>query len=116
MREAEKEKAELAAVLAMQSQDVEGNVSGLREVGEEHTEYIQEGEEIDLDGLLGPSIPYDRAMSPDPFDTLSREDQDLEVVDQWEDWAEIVRFTMAIDRPLFYREEIDSLLTLTSLN
>ncbi|KAK3847791.1 MAG: mid region of cactin-domain-containing protein [Linnemannia gamsii] len=90
MREAEKEKAELAAVLAMQSQDVEGNVSGLREVGEEHTEYLQEGEEIDLDGLMGPSIPYDRAMSPEPFDTLSREDQDLVVVDQWEDWAEIL--------------------------
>ncbi|KAK3837001.1 MAG: cactus-binding C-terminus of cactin protein-domain-containing protein [Linnemannia elongata] len=90
MREAEKEKAELAAVLAMQSQDVEGNVSGLREVGEEHTEYIQEGEDIDLDGLLGPSVPYDRAMSPEPFDTLSREDQDFEVVDQWEDWAEIL--------------------------
>ncbi|KAF9118506.1 hypothetical protein BGW39_001122 [Mortierella sp. 14UC] len=90
MREAEKEKAELAAVLAMQSQDVEGNVSGLREVGEEHTEYLQDGEDIDLDGLLGPSIPYDRAMSPEPFDTLSREDQDLEVVDQWEDWAEIL--------------------------
>ncbi|KAF9902243.1 hypothetical protein EC991_005153 [Linnemannia zychae] len=90
MREAEKEKAELAAVLAMQSQDVEGNVTGLREVGEEHTEYLPEGEDVDLDGLLGPSIPYDRAMSPEPFDTLSREDQDLEVVDQWEDWAEIL--------------------------
>ncbi|KAG0271592.1 hypothetical protein BGZ95_000587, partial [Linnemannia exigua] len=90
MREAEKEKAELAAVLAMRSQDVEGNVSGLREVGEEHTEYLQEGDEIDLDSLMGPSIPYDRAMSPEPFDTLSREDQDLQVVDQWEDWAEIL--------------------------
>lgn len=98
MREAEKEKAELAAVLAMQSQDVEGTVSGLREVGEEHTEYIQEGEDIDLDSLLGPSVPYERAMSPEPFDTLSREDQDLEVVDQWEDWAEIVSFSAAVVR------------------
>ncbi|KAF9092950.1 hypothetical protein BGX23_003783 [Mortierella sp. AD031] len=90
LREAEKEKAELAAVLAMQSQDVEGTVAGLREVGEEHTEYLQDGDDIDVDALLAPAVPYDRAMSPEPFDTLSREDQDLVVVDQWEDWAEIL--------------------------
>ncbi|KAG0348820.1 hypothetical protein BG004_004079 [Podila humilis] len=29
-------------------------------------------------------------MSPEPIDTLSREDASLAVVDQWEDWAEIL--------------------------
>ncbi|KAG0201193.1 hypothetical protein BGX28_005915 [Mortierella sp. GBA30] len=90
LREAEKEKAELAAVLAMQTQDVEGDVRGLRELREEDVEFAQDDLENDTSGLMAPTVAYERAMSPEPVDTLSREDQNLAVVDQWEDWAEIL--------------------------
>ncbi|KAF9917837.1 hypothetical protein BX616_011135 [Lobosporangium transversale] len=90
LREAEKEKAELAAVLAMQTQDVEGDVSGLRELLDDEAELAPDDNDQDMDGLNTPALPYDRAMSPEPVDTLSREDQSLAVVDQWEDWAEIL--------------------------
>ncbi|KAF8917509.1 hypothetical protein BGZ58_005108, partial [Dissophora ornata] len=86
LREAEKETAELAAVLAMQSQEVEGDVSALRALNDQDMELAQDDEDQDMQPA---SIPYDRAMSPEPFDTLAREDQNLTVVDQWEDWAEI---------------------------
>ncbi|KAI1289015.1 hypothetical protein EDD11_009449 [Mortierella claussenii] len=87
--EAERERAELAAVLAMQSQEVEGNVNGLRSLGEEDMELAQDDDQ-DMEGLTTPALPYDRAMSPEPEDTLAREDQNLVIVDQWEDWAEIL--------------------------
>ncbi|KAI8597268.1 mid region of cactin-domain-containing protein [Dissophora ornata] len=87
LREAEKETAELAAVLAMQSQEVEGDVSALRALNDQDMELAQDDEDQDMQPA---SIPYDRAMSPEPFDTLAREDQNLTVVDQWEDWAEIL--------------------------
>ncbi|KAG0310393.1 hypothetical protein BGZ99_000409 [Dissophora globulifera] len=77
LREAEKKKAELAAVLAIQTLDVEGDVSGLRPLVGEDTEHAQNDE--------------DQEMHPEPFDTLSREDQNLAVVDQLDDWAEIKR-------------------------
>ncbi|KAF9997914.1 hypothetical protein BGZ65_006531 [Modicella reniformis] len=89
LREAEKEKAELAAVLAMQSQDVEGDVSALGEMNGGGTEFPSDDVDQDMDDASG-SVPYDRAMSPEPLDTLAREDQQLIVVDQWEDWAEIL--------------------------
>ncbi|KAF9110972.1 hypothetical protein BGX27_005572 [Mortierella sp. AM989] len=88
LREAEKEKAELAAVLAMQSQDVEGDTSAIDRMDDQDMEAIQD--DIDQDMGLSPAVPYDRAMSPEPEDTLAREDQNLVVVDQWEDWAEIL--------------------------
>ncbi|KAG0036209.1 hypothetical protein BGZ82_004533 [Podila clonocystis] len=90
MREAEKEKAELAAVLAMQTQEVEGDTSNLRHGGiEEETDMGQN--DLDVDMLASTNaVPYDRSMSPEPIDTLSREDSSLAVVDQWEDWAEIL--------------------------
>ncbi|KAG0325958.1 hypothetical protein BGZ99_010331 [Dissophora globulifera] len=87
LREAEKEKAELAAVLAMQTLDVEGDVSGLRPLAEEDTEFAQDDEDQEMQSV---AVPYDRAMSPEPFDTLTREDQNLAVVDQLDDWAEIL--------------------------
>ncbi|KAF9182681.1 hypothetical protein BGZ50_004778 [Haplosporangium sp. Z 11] len=90
LREAEKEKAELAAVLAMQSQDVEGDISALREARDEDMEEASGDVDDDMNGLTAPTISYDRAMSPEPFDTLSREDQSLAVLDQWEDWADIL--------------------------
>jgi hypothetical protein len=89
LREAEKEKAELAAVLAMQAQDVDGDMAASSEMNTSDTE----DPEDDLDQEMGEaptSVPYDRAMSPEPFDALAREDQNLAVVDQGEDWAEIV--------------------------
>ncbi|KAG0335902.1 hypothetical protein BG000_007131 [Podila horticola] len=90
MREAEKEKAELAAVLAMQVQEVEGDTSNLRHGGiEEEADMGQD--DLDVDMLASTiAVPYDRSMSPEPIDTLSREDSSLAVVDQWEDWAEIL--------------------------
>ncbi|KAI7820999.1 mid region of cactin-domain-containing protein [Gamsiella multidivaricata] len=90
LKEAEKEKAELAAVLAMQTLDVEGDVRGLREINEDDIEYAQEDEDLGMDGVAPSAVPYDRAMSPEPFDTLAREDQNLAIVDQWDDWAEIL--------------------------
>lgn len=92
MREAEKEKAELAAVLAMQTLDVEGDVSGLRPLDEQDVEYVQDEEDLEMSS----AIPYDRAMSPEPVDTLAREDQNLAIVDQWDDWAEIVSLSAFI--------------------
>ncbi|KAG0067741.1 hypothetical protein BGZ93_006604 [Podila epicladia] len=90
MREAEKEKAELAAVLAMQTQEVDGDTSNLRHGGiEEEADMGQD--DLDVDMLASANaVPYDRSMSPEPIDTLSREDSSLTVVDQWEDWAEIL--------------------------
>ncbi|KAF9388851.1 hypothetical protein CPC16_006211 [Podila verticillata] len=90
MREAEKEKAELAAVLAMQTQDVEGDTSNLRHGGlEEEADMGQDDLDVDMSANTI-AVPYDRSMSPEPIDTLSREDSSLTVVDQWEDWAEIL--------------------------
>lgn len=90
LREAEKEKAELAAVLAMQTQEVEGDTSNLRHGGiEEEADMGQEDLDVDMLASIN-AVPYDRSMSPEPIDTLSREDSSLAVVDQWEDWAEIV--------------------------
>ncbi|KAF9186024.1 hypothetical protein BGZ49_004223, partial [Haplosporangium sp. Z 27] len=86
LREAEKEKAELAAVLAMQSQDVEGDTSAIDRMDDQDMELAQEDYDQDMGST---AIPYDRAMSPEPFDVLTREDQNIAVVDQWEDWAEI---------------------------
>ncbi|KAF9936786.1 hypothetical protein BGZ75_008949 [Mortierella antarctica] len=90
LREAEKEKAELAAVLAMHAQEVAGDVRGLRELRDEDMELANEDNDNDTTGLVTPAIAYDRAMSPEPVDTLPREDQNLAIVDQWEDWAEIL--------------------------
>ncbi|KAF9414031.1 hypothetical protein BGZ94_000534 [Podila epigama] len=88
LREAEKEKAELAAVLAMQAQDVEGDISNLRRGGiEEEFDVGQEDQDVDMSAG---AVPYDRSMSPEPIDTLSREDSTFTVVDQQEDWAEIL--------------------------
>lgn len=80
----------MAAVLAMQSQDVEGDIGALRETRDEDMEDSSGDVDDDMNGLMAPTISYDRAMSPEPFDTLSREDQNLVVLDQWEDWADIV--------------------------
>jgi hypothetical protein len=90
LKEAEKEKAELAAVLAIQSQDVEGDVRGLREIDDQDMEYAVEGNDQDMDGVTPTAILYDRAMSPEPIDTLAREDQNFAIVDSWDDWAEVV--------------------------
>lgn len=89
MREAEKEKAELAAVLAMQTQDVEGDTTASSAMITSEMEYPQDDLDQDM-GEASASVPYDRAMSPEPLDALAREEQNLVVVDQWEDWAEIV--------------------------
>ncbi|KAF9298011.1 hypothetical protein BGZ74_009551 [Mortierella antarctica] len=90
LREAEKEKAELAAVLAMQTQEVEGDTSNLRHGGiEEEADMGQDDLDVDMLASIN-AVPYDRSMSPEPIDTLSREDSSLAVVDQWEDWAEIL--------------------------
>ncbi|KAF9998482.1 hypothetical protein BGZ79_007824 [Entomortierella chlamydospora] len=86
--EAEKEKAELAAVLAMQSQEVEGDTSAIGRMEDQDMDLAQD--DYDQDMGSSSAIPYDRAMSPEPFDTLTREDQNIAVVDQWEDWAEIL--------------------------
>ncbi|KAF9400373.1 hypothetical protein BGX21_004478 [Mortierella sp. AD011] len=84
--EAEKEKAELAAVLAMQSQEVEGDTSAIGRMEDQDMDLAQD--DYDQDMGSSSAVPYDRAMSPEPFDTLTREDQNIAVVDQWEDWAE----------------------------
>lgn len=73
----------------MQSLDVEGDVSALRAVEDED----MDGSAEDMDDEMTPTatqVPYERAMSPEPFDTLTREDTNLTIVDQWDDWAEIV--------------------------
>ncbi|KAF9346985.1 hypothetical protein BGX26_001495 [Mortierella sp. AD094] len=88
LREAEKEKAELAAVLAMQSQEVEGDTSAIGGMEDQDMDLAQD--DYDQDMGSSSAIPYDRAMSPEPCDTLTREDQNTAVVDQWEDWAEIL--------------------------
>jgi len=88
-KEAEKERAELAAVLAMQSQEVEGDVSALREAEDEDMDSSAE----DMDEDMNPAttmVPYERAMSPEPCDTLTKDETNLTIVDQWDDWAEIV--------------------------
>lgn len=88
-REAQKERAELAAVLAMQSQEVEGDVSALREAEDEDMDSSAEDMDEDMTPVTT-MVPYERAMSPEPFDTLTRDETNLTVVDQWDDWAEIV--------------------------
>ncbi|GJJ78866.1 hypothetical protein EMPS_11225 [Entomortierella parvispora] len=88
-REAEKERAELAAVLAMQSQEVEGDISALREANDEDMDSAAEDMDEDM-APATPMVPYERAMSPEPFDTLTRDETNLTVVDQWDDWAEIL--------------------------
>ncbi|KAF9362267.1 hypothetical protein BGX34_006510 [Mortierella sp. NVP85] len=89
LREAEKEKAELAAVLAMQTQDVDGDMAASSEMNTSDTEDPTDDFDQEM-GEAPTSVPYDRAMSPEPFDALAREDQNLAVVDQREDWAEIL--------------------------
>lgn len=80
----------MAAVLAMQTQEVEGDTSNLRHGGvEEEADMGQDELDVDMSANTI-AVPYDRSMSPEPIDTLSREDSSLAVVDQWEDWAEIV--------------------------
>lgn len=109
MREAEKEKAELAAVLAMQTQDVEGDTSNLRHGGlEEEADMGQDDLDVDISANTN-AVPYDRSMSPEPIDTLSREDSSLAVVDQWEDWAEIVSCLSLFTSSQYYLCDVFSL-------
>jgi hypothetical protein len=73
----------------MQSLDVEGDVSALRAVEDEE----MDGSAEEMDDDITPTamqVPYERDMSPEPFGTLTREDTNLTIVDQWDDWAEIV--------------------------
>ncbi|KAF9167327.1 hypothetical protein DFQ26_004968 [Actinomortierella ambigua] len=85
-REAQKETAQLAAVLAMQSQDVHGDTS----LFDEAEERVDDEDDLGLREEEQAAAVYDRSMSPEPIDRIPQEDALLEVVDPDEDWQRVV--------------------------
>ncbi|KAF9978980.1 hypothetical protein BGZ73_007867 [Actinomortierella ambigua] len=86
-REAQKETAQLAAVMAMQTQDVHGDTS-LFDQNEAREE--DEDESLEDDQAAAAGMVYDRSMSPEPMDHIPQDDASLEVVDADEDWRNVV--------------------------
>lgn len=84
--EARKEQSEVAAALAGQPLTAVPVVKGTV-VAEEEEEDDEEDAEAAAQVQM---IPYEHAMSPEPFDGIGREDRDLRVVDPEEDWQQLV--------------------------
>ncbi|KAG0242279.1 hypothetical protein BGW41_004493 [Actinomortierella wolfii] len=88
-REAQRETAQLAAVMAMQSQEVHGDTS-LFDQNEEQDAGGEDADMYDEQAAVAAGMVYDRSMSPEPMDRIPQEDASLEVVDPDEDWRQVV--------------------------